>query len=119
MNMQNDSKQPCSLDLSSNGKSRCMQVTRLPEVEEEWPIIKERAEEVWTSEVTLEPESRTVPELTTTFVSQEVPRIVHTTEQVRKPETVSRTVMVEQVCRIAVTLTSCHVTFFRDSTYFL
>lgn len=71
-------------------------VTVLPEVEEEWPIVKERAEEVWTSEVTLEPESTTVPELDTKFVSQEVPRTIQFTETVQKPETVSKTVMVEQ-----------------------
>lgn len=69
----------------------------MPEVEEEWPIVKERAEEVWTSEVTLEPESTTVPELSSKFVSQEVPRSVYTTEQVQRPETVEKTVMVEKV----------------------
>lgn len=70
-------------------------------MEEEWPIVKERVEEVWTSQVTLEPVSRTVPELTTKTVSQEVPRTVYTTEQVRKPETINKTVMVEQVCPTA------------------
>eukprot|EP00892_Ulva_mutabilis_P007625 jgi/Ulvmu1/5234/UM022_0027.1 len=71
-------------------------VTRMPEVEEEWPIVKERAEEVWTSEVFLEPTSTTVPELATKTVSQEVPRTVYTTETVQKPETVEKTVMVEK-----------------------
>lgn len=80
-----------------NVKEWCMQVTVLPEVEEEWPIVKERAEEVWTSEVTLEPESTTVPELDTKLVSQEIPRSIYVTEQVQTPETVSKTVMVEQV----------------------
>ena len=44
------------------------------EVEEEWPVAKEREHDVWTSEVTLEPKTAEVPEIAMKEVEVEVRR---------------------------------------------
>lgn len=48
------------------------QVTEMVEVEEEWPVAKEREHDVWTSEVTLEPKTAEVPEIAMKEVEVEV-----------------------------------------------
>ena len=49
-----------------------MQVTVLDEIEEEWPVARERAHEVLTSDITLEPRTATVPEIAMEDVEVEV-----------------------------------------------
>ena len=47
-------------------------MTVLDEIEEEWPVARERAHEVITSAVTLEPKTSQVPEIGSKEVEVEV-----------------------------------------------
>ena len=62
---------PCHT-LSDDNPSGWLQVTVLDEIEEEWPVARERAHEVITSAVTLEPKSTEVPEIGTEQIEVEV-----------------------------------------------
>ena len=64
---------PCTqAHIASKVHFTALQITVMEEFEEEWPVAKESEQEVWTSEVALEPRSAKVPEIGMKDVEVEV-----------------------------------------------